>query len=75
MPFWITVLQSCLGVPVEIQINTITNSKIPLKSLRVKFTVTAADGYGEEVVVDDAYILPTLNQFQRKLLEIIDVLQ
>lgn len=63
------------GVPTEIQINTITNSHVPQKSQRVKFTVTAADGCGEDIIVEGAYVLPSLNQSQRKLPENIDVWQ
>lgn len=63
------------GVPTEIQINTITNSHVPLESQRVKFTVTAADGCGEDIIVEGAYVLTSLNQSQRKLPENIDVSQ
>ena len=61
------------GSPEQIGISTSTDSENLVESNRVSFTLSSADGSGEDIHVTDAYVLPDLNQSQRILPEEIDV--
>ena len=61
------------GTPEQIGISTITDSENLVESNRVSFTLSSADGSGEDIHITDAYVLPDLNQSQRILPEEIDV--
>ena len=61
------------GVPEQIGINTITNTEKVIDSQCVSFTLSPADGYGEDIDVNEAYVLPRLNQSGQVLPETVDV--
>ena len=61
------------GVPEQIGINTITKTDAVVDSRRVSFTLSPADGYGEDIDVNEAYVLPKLNQSEQVLPENVDV--
>ena len=63
------------GTPEQIGITTITDSDNRVESNRVSFTLSSADGLGEDIQVAVAFVLPDLNQSQRILPEEIDVKQ
>ena len=63
------------GTPEQIGITTITDSDNRVESNHGSFTLSSADGLGEDIQVADAYVLPDLNQSQRILPEEIDVKQ
>lgn len=61
------------GTPEDIQINTITTSDQPRRAQRVKFTLSSVERSGDVLEVEDAYILPDLNQSERVLPGEVDV--
>ena len=61
------------GVPEQIGINTITNTDAVVDSRRVSFTLSPADSYGEDIDVNEAYVLLKLNQSEQVLPETVDV--
>lgn len=61
------------GVPEQIGINTITKTDKVIDSRCVSFTLSPADGYGEDIDVNEAYVLPRLNQSGQVLPETVDV--
>jgi hypothetical protein len=63
---------SLKGSPDEIQINTITNCQ-QTHTERVNFALRSFDGDGEEIIVNDAYVLPDLHQSGQVLPESVDV--
>ena len=66
--------QLCLnGAPEQLGISTITNTDQVVNSQRVSFTLSPADGYGEDIDIDEAYVLPQLNQSEQVLPESVDI--
>lgn len=61
------------GVPEQIGIKTITNTDKVIDSRCVSFTLSPADGYGEDIDVNEAYVPPRLNQSGQVLPETVDV--
>ena len=61
------------GSPEQTGINTITNTDKVVDSRRVSFTLSPADGHGEDINVSKAYVLPKLNQSVQVLTETVDV--
>lgn len=61
------------GVPEQIGINTIAKTDKVIDSRCFSFTLSPADGYGEDIDVNEAYVLPRLNQSGQVLPETVDV--
>ena len=57
----------------QIGICTITDKDNVVDSERVSFTLSSVDGSGEVIRVDEAYVLPDLNQSKRVLPETLDM--
>ena len=61
------------GISEQIGIKTITNSEELVESRRVSFTLSPVEAYGEDIDVNEAYVLPDLNQSERVLPGTVDV--
>lgn len=61
------------GVLEQIGIDTITNTDKLVESRRVSFTPSPDEGYGEDIDVNEAYVLLRLNQSEQILPETVDV--
>lgn len=61
------------GVPEQLAISTITNTDQVVNFQCVSFTLSPADGYGEDIDIDEAYVLSKLNQSEQVLPESVDI--
>ena len=61
------------GTLQRIGIKTIRKSEESIESQRVSFTLSPADGCGRDIEVNEAYVLPDLNQSGQILPESVDV--
>ena len=57
----------------QLSISTITKKDNVVDSRQVSFSLSPVDGFGEDIDVSQAYVLPDLKQSQRVLPELIDV--
>lgn len=61
------------GIPEQIWIRPVTNSEEIVASRCVSFTLSPLEGHGEDIDVNEAYVLPDLNQSEQVLPETVDI--